>query len=160
MTINDGGSYAATVPQARGTRSFADPRAVEIQEPIAIIGVACHLPGNSNSPNALWDFIERGGIANNQPPESRFNLNTHFDKSRKPHTMRTPGGMFLENIDPANFDAGFFNISRTDAIAMDPQQRQLLEVVYGGLENAGITPEELDNTPISCFVDSYAVGAD
>lgn len=72
--------------------------------------------------------------------------------------MRSPGGMFCENVDPQDFDAGFFGMTRTDAIAMDPQQRQLLEVVYEGLENAGITLESLDGQAYSCFVGSYAVG--
>ena len=71
--------------------------------------------------------------------------------------MRTPGGMFLEDIDLHAFDAQFFNTSRTDAIAMDPQQRQLLEVVYECLENAGITLEQVDGAQIGCFVGSYAV---
>lgn len=134
------------------------PSSGYVQEPIAVIGLACRLPGESNSPAALWDFLERGGVAKNEPPISRFDIKTQFDGSRKRKTMRTPGGMFCENVDPRDFDAGFFNIPRADAIAMDPQQRQLLEVVYEGLENAGISMESLDGQPYSCFVGSYAVG--
>lgn len=66
--------------------------------------------------------------------------------------------MFLENVDPADFDAAFFSISGVDAQAMDPQQRQLLEVVYECLENAGIPLESLSGTPVGCFVGSYAAG--
>ena len=128
------------------------------QDPVAIIGLANRLPGDSNNPSQLWDFLQRGGIAQNDPPESRFSLHGHYDKSLKPHTMRTPGAMFLENIDPAHFDASFFKISRADAIAMDPQQRQLLEVVYEGFENAGLTLEGISGTSYGCFVGSYAVG--
>ncbi|KAL6716017.1 hypothetical protein ACLMJK_006979 [Lecanora helva] len=128
-----------------------------MQEPVAVIGMACRLPGDSNSPGALWDFLERGGSADNEAPESRFNLKTHHDGSKKPKTMRSPGGMFLENIDPRVFDAPFFGISRTDAIAMDPQQRQLLEVVYECIENAGLRMDDLDGAKFGCFVGSYAV---
>src|SRR5271169_3909151 len=106
------------------------PKANYLQEPIAVVGLACRLPGDSNSPTALWEFLKRGGIAHNEAPESRFNLKGHHDGSRKPKTMRSPGGMFCESIDPKDFDAQFFNVSYVDAIAMDPQQRQLLEVVY------------------------------
>lgn len=130
-----------------------------VQEPVAVVGMACRLPGDSNSPAALWNFLERGGSADNEAPESRFNLRNHHDGSKKPKTMRSPGGMFLEKINPRVFDAQFFGISRTDAIAMDPQQRQLLEVVYESIENAGLRMDDLDGAPFGCFVGSYAVGA-
>jgi len=70
--------------------------------------------------------------------------------------MASPGGMFLENVDPRDIDAQFFRLSKLEATAMDPQQRQLLEVVYEGLENAGVTLEELNDQPVGCFVGSYA----
>ena len=127
-----------------------------VPEPLAVIGMACRLPGESTSPHALWEFLKRGGIANNTPPPSRFGTK-HHDGSKKPKTMRSPGGMFLENVDVADFDAQFFGISRTDAIAMDPQQRQLLEVVYECLENSGLSLDDLDGAPVGCFVGSYAV---
>ncbi|KAK5992001.1 Highly reducing polyketide synthase [Cladobotryum mycophilum] len=128
-----------------------------VQTPIAVVGMACRLPGQSRTPKSLWDFIERGGIAANTPPESRFNLEGHYDGSKKPHTMRSPGGMFLEYIDPHDFDAQFFNIPTVDAVAMDPQQRQLLEVVYECLENSGVPLEVISGSKTGCFVGSYAV---
>ncbi|KAK6082377.1 beta-ketoacyl synthase domain-containing protein [Seiridium cupressi] len=128
-----------------------------VQEPVAVVGMGCRLPGNNNSPHALWEFLERGGIADNTPPQSRFRVDTHHDGSKKPKTMRSPGGMFLEDVDPKKFDAAFFGIGKVDAIAMDPQQRQLLEVVYECLENAGIPLERLDGEAVGCFVGSYAV---
>lgn len=68
------------------------------------------------------------------------------------------GAMFIEDVDPAAFDAAFFNISRADAVAMDPQQRQLLEVVYECLENGGITLERLSGEKIGTFVASFMNG--
>ncbi|KAK0635463.1 hypothetical protein B0T17DRAFT_485578 [Bombardia bombarda] len=126
------------------------------QEPVAIIGFACRLPGGNTNPHKLWEFLERGGIASNKVPKSRFNIDGHYDGSHKPRTMRPLGGMFLEDTDPADFDASFFEISRGEAISMDPNQRQMLEVVFEGLENAGITLESLDGAPVGCFVGSYA----
>ena len=66
--------------------------------------------------------------------------------------------MFLENIDLREFDAQFFSISKQEAIAMDPQQRQLLEVVYECLENAGISLQALSGAPVGCFVGSSTNG--
>ncbi|KAL3419948.1 beta-ketoacyl synthase domain-containing protein [Phlyctema vagabunda] len=71
--------------------------------------------------------------------------------------MRSPGSMFCENIDVSEFDAPFFGISRVDAVAMDPQQRQIMEVVYEGLENAGIPLESLAGKKFGVFVGSYGV---
>ncbi|KAI0853135.1 putative polyketide synthase [Daldinia vernicosa] len=126
------------------------------QVPIAIISMACRLPGSCNNPNEFWDFIKRGGIAPRTPPESRFTIGTHHDSSTKRNTMTSPGGMFID-ADPRDLDASFFKLPKSEATAMDPQQRQLLEVVYEGLENAGLTMEEIDGQPIGCFVGSYAV---
>jgi acyl transferase domain-containing protein len=140
-----------------GAADGAPPPKRYTQEPIAVVGMGCRLPGESNSPHALWEFLERGGIADTTPPASRFRIDTHHDGSKKPKTMRSPGGMFLESVDPKKFDAAFFSIGKPDAIAMDPQQRQLLEVVYETLENAGIPLEKLNGENVGCFVGSYAV---
>ena len=165
MALNDSGfvpdaARAVAVVAETIKSAVSDTiKARYVQTPIAIVGMACRLPGESSNPLALWDFLKKGGIATNEAPESRFKLATHHDGSKKAKTMRSPGGMFLENVDPRDFDAQFFGVSRTDAIAMDPQQRQLLEVVFEGLENSGIRLEDLDGAAIGCFVGSYAVGA-
>lgn len=128
------------------------------QEPVAITGFACRLPGYNSCPQKLWEFLERGEIAPNTVPDSRFKIDSHYDGSHRPGTMRPPGGMFLEDIDLARFDASFFQVGGTEAIAMDPNQRQMLEVVYEGLENAGTPLDSISGAPVACFVGSYASG--
>ncbi|KAK1975925.1 hypothetical protein LZ30DRAFT_785922 [Colletotrichum cereale] len=121
--------------------------------------MACRLPGHATSPHKLWEFLQAGGIAvSDTVPGSRYNGAGHFDGSGKPGTMKALGGMYIEDIDPAEFDAPFFSISRADAVAMDPQQRQLLEVVYECLENGGITLEKISGEEIGCYVGSYSAG--
>ncbi|KAF2841765.1 PKSKA1 [Patellaria atrata CBS 101060] len=137
-----------------GLQDVADIRGPghRTQVPIAIVGMSCRLPGHSSSPTALWDFLQRGGVAKNEPPASRFNLAGHYDKTRRARTMKSPGGMFMEDVDPAVFDGQFFNINRVDCIAMDPQQRQLLEVTYECLENAGIPLQTLNGSKTGVIV--------
>jgi len=127
-----------------------------VQEPVAVVSMACRLPDDCNSPGAFWKFLERGGVARNTPPDTRFALSTHYDGSLRRQTMASPGGMLLQHVDPRDVDAQFFRLSPIEAASMDPQQRQLLEVVYEGLENGGITMEELDGADVGCFVGSFA----
>jgi acyl transferase domain-containing protein len=127
-----------------------------VQEPMAVISMACRLPDECHTPREFWTFLEQGKIALNTPPSTRFSLNTHYDGSMRPQTMASPGGMFLQAVDPRDFDAGFFRVSGIEATSMDPQQRQLLEVVYEGIENAGVTLDQLDGAPVGCFVSSFA----
>jgi acyl transferase domain-containing protein len=166
MGINDSGAqarYDAPSNTAEPDSSLLpgqqpDTKHTYKQDPIAVVGLANRLPGHSNNPTKLWEFLLRGGIAKNDPPESRFGLAGHYDGSHKPHTIKTPGAMFLEDHDPADFDPAFFKTTVADAISMDPQQRMLLEVVYEALENAGISLSQINGEAFGCFVGSYAVG--
>lgn len=140
------------------TASHTSNLRCNVQDPIAVVGMSCRLPGHCTNIKNLWSFISTGSVAQNDVPQSRWHLDGHHDGSAKPHTIRSPGGMFLEDIDLYAVDAQFFNLSRADAIAMDPQQRQLLEVVVECLENSGITLESISDKQIGCFTASYAVG--
>lgn len=137
-------------------RSLGGPNAY-VQEPVAVVSMACRLPDSCSNPHLFWQFLSEGKIAMNTPPGTRFSLATHYDGSLKAQTMASPGGMFLQNVDPRDIDAQFFKLSGIEATSMDPQQRQLLEVVYEGLENAGVTLDEVSGKSVGCFVSSFAV---
>ena len=62
-------------------------------------------------------------MASSEVPKTRFNYEGHYDGSYKPKTMCQPGGIFLGDIDLADFDAGFFEIRGVEAAAMDLNQR-------------------------------------
>ncbi|KAI1415346.1 reducing type I polyketide synthase [Hypoxylon sp. FL1857] len=145
------------IDQGVATSADVEAHSASSQVPIAIVGMACRLPGRCATPRDLWEFMRDGGVADTKPPSTRFNLKGHYDASQKPNTMKTPGAMFMETVDPADFDAPFFNINYTDASSMDPQQRVLLEVSYECLENAGITLEKIDSTRLGCIVGASAV---
>ncbi|KAH8203671.1 hypothetical protein TruAng_002201 [Truncatella angustata] len=96
-------------------------------------------------------------VASNEPPATRFHLAGHYDASHKPYTMKTPGAMFMEEVNPADFDAGFFGVNHMDASSMDPQQRQLMEVAYECLESAGIPVESLAGARVGCIIGANTV---
>ena len=111
-----------------------------IQEPIAIIGMACRFPGGADNPDAFWEILKNGIDTVSKVPSDRWNTDEIFnsDPHSPGHTV-TKYGAFLDSVD--QFDPEFFGIAPKEAAELDPQQRLLLEVVWEALENAGVIPE-------------------
>ncbi|KAK4243753.1 hypothetical protein C7999DRAFT_35902 [Corynascus novoguineensis] len=122
------------------------------QEPIAIVGAACRLPGQVSNLGNLWDMISNAKTGHCKVPEDRWDgeLLYHPDPDRK-GTMAVKHGYFLQQ-DISKFDAPFFSTTAKEAAAMDPMKRLLLEVSYECIENAGIPMESLVNSQTGCYV--------
>ncbi|NJR67160.1 MAG: hypothetical protein HC772_20535 [Leptolyngbyaceae cyanobacterium CRU_2_3] len=120
-------------------------------EPIAIIGMACRLPGGINTPEAFWQLLQEGGDTRSPIPAERWDLKAYYDPDPEaPGKMYTRFGHFLAKVD--QFDANFFGIAPREATAMDPQQRILLEVSWEALERAGHRVNRLAEEPIGVFI--------
>jgi acyl transferase domain-containing protein/acyl-CoA synthetase (AMP-forming)/AMP-acid ligase II/acyl carrier protein len=120
------------------------------REPVAIIGIGCHLPG-ANDAEAFWQLLRDGVDAITEVPADRWDSRAFYSADpAPPGKMNTRWGGFLNQVD--QFDASFFGIAPREATHMDPQQRLLLEVAWEALEDAGQVPERLAGTQAGVFI--------
>ncbi|MGM1059435.1 beta-ketoacyl synthase N-terminal-like domain-containing protein [Saccharothrix sp. Mg75] len=112
-------------------------------DPVAIVGLACRLPG-ADGPSDFWRLLSEGRDAITDAPADRW----------RDAPVRVRRGGFLDDV--AGFDAGFFRLTPREAASTDPQQRLVLELGWEALEHAGLVPAALRGTDVGVFIGATA----
>jgi len=114
----------------------AEPAAPPTVDPIAVIGLACRVPGAADA-EQFWANLAAGveGVRFYTHDEQRA-LGVPESIVSDPNFV--PAAAVLDDYDA--LDAGFFGMSIREAEIRDPQHRLLLELSHTALEDAGYDP--------------------
>ncbi|EED13647.1 polyketide synthase, putative [Talaromyces stipitatus ATCC 10500] len=137
------------------TMPVSDPPLSACPEPIAIVGMGCRWPGGVENSSQLWDLLKEKRDGWSEFSKDRINVDGFYHPhGQRPGSMYTRGGHLLQG-DSRDFDHSFFGITTTEAMAMDPSQRKLLEVTYEAVENAGEPLEKFFGSRTGVFVGNF-----
>ncbi|MET9888564.1 beta-ketoacyl synthase N-terminal-like domain-containing protein, partial [Streptomyces sp. NPDC006430] len=119
-------------------------------DPIAVVSMACRLPGGIDTPEDFWELLASGGDAVGGLPERWTGLDLYDPDPEAVGKSYAREGGFIRDIE--RFDASFFGISPREAVSMDPQQRLVLETSWEALERAGIRPDSLSESRTGVYL--------
>ena len=120
---------------------------------IAVIGMACKVAG-AEGVEEFWELLVEGHSQHRDISASeRFSFDdTAFRTASDSNMQRKWYANLVDGHD--QFDHRFFKKSARESAAMDPQQRQLLQVAYQAAEQAGCftRTNSVCDANVGCFV--------
>ena len=123
----------------------------DINEDIAVISMACRLPGGVVTPEDFWHLLQTGGDVIIDVPKDRWDADKLYNADPDVDgTSYCCRGGFLDSI--YSYDAPFFGISPREARAMDPTLHLMLELGWEGFERAGYTRDQLSGSTTGVFL--------
>ncbi|WP_406103021.1 SDR family NAD(P)-dependent oxidoreductase [Streptomyces canus] len=150
MSMTSPDRMEAALPAIRLLQKRAADLEAQRTEPIAVVSMACRLPGGIDTPEAFWDLLSSGGDAVGGLPKRWESLGIYDPDPEAVGKSYAREGGFLADVE--GFDAEFFGISPREAQSMDPQQRIVLETAWEALERAGIRPESLSESRTGVYL--------
>jgi polyketide synthase 12 len=127
---------------------------MKVFEPIAIVGIGCHTPGDLNGPDELWKGLLNGINGISQVPADRWSVEEYYDPNPdKAGKIKTDKGGFIKDIDM--FDNEFFGVFPKEAERIDPQQRLLLKTTFEAVEDAGDTLSKFRDSETAVFMSVF-----
>jgi amino acid adenylation domain-containing protein/thioester reductase-like protein len=145
------GAAEVARPEREATQQF---RLDDGNQDIAVISMACRLPGGVETPEDFWELLKSGGDAITDAPEDRWSEDAGLDGQGESYCRR---GGFIPSIN--SFDISFFGISPREASRLDPAQYMMLETCWEGFESAGYTAERLRDSQTGVFIGSSNIPA-
>ncbi|KYR02223.1 putative fatty acid synthase [Tieghemostelium lacteum] len=118
-----------------------------IDDDIAVVGIGCRFPGESNGPNEFWqNMLQKfDGVIPVNPDRWSKTL------AEQEYISNGYGG-FLKDEEWKKFDPLFFGISPKEAPTIDPQQRILMTILWEAFEDAHIQPQQLRGSDTGVFI--------
>nr|A0A411KUP8.1 RecName: Full=Hybrid PKS-NRPS synthetase ucsA; AltName: Full=UCS1025A pyrrolizidinone biosynthesis cluster protein A [Acremonium sp.]QBC88145.1 UcsA [Acremonium sp.] len=127
-------------------------QATAANEPIAVIGSGCRFPGSASSPSKLWQLLSQPRDVLSEIPKSRFDPHGFYNKNGETGGHSNVLHSYVLDEDIRAWDADFFKVSASEAAAIDPQQRLLMETVYEALEAGGQQIHALRGSDTAVYV--------
>ena len=115
-------------------------------ERIAVIGMACQLPGAGDT-EEFWEILSKGQSQHTEVPVERFGMETAW---RDLDSKRKWYGNFIQDYD--TFDHKFFKKSPREMASTDPQHRLAMQVAYQTVEQSGYYAGLEFDMHIGCFM--------
>ncbi|CAF1596340.1 unnamed protein product, partial [Adineta ricciae] len=128
---------------------------MNLEEPIAIIGIACEYAGDIHSPVDFWDALEHSRDVSSDIPRDRTDIMSYFAHMLKKDNdgllskQLFKRGYFLSASQWDMFDSGFFDLPKETAASIDPCHRLLMLKFVHLLEDAGYSLEKIQGTKTS-----------
>ena len=111
------GQPAASAEPSRQEGTVARRPPAGLEEPIALVGLSCRLPGGADSPEAFWALLREGVDAIRPVPGERWDGQAYYDADRSvPGKMDSCWGGFINRVEQVEgFDPLLFGISPREA---------------------------------------------